>query len=90
MPPKSSTSAEYREIIDNIKKGRFASIYILMGEEPYYIDLIADAIEKYAVKEENRDFDQLIFYGAEADLDVVMASARQFPVMGYRQLVILQ
>ncbi|MDE6342279.1 MAG: DNA polymerase III subunit delta [Muribaculaceae bacterium] len=90
MPPKTNTSSEYREILDNIRKGLFAPIYILMGEEPYYIDLIVDAIEKYAVKEENRDFDQLIFYGAEADLDVVMASARQFPVMGERQLVILK
>lgn len=90
MAAKNSTSSEYREIIDNIKKGQFASIYLLMGEEPYYIDLIVEAIEKHAVKEENKDFDQLVFYGAEADLDVVMASARQFPVMGDRQLVILK
>ncbi|MBD5278709.1 MAG: DNA polymerase III subunit delta [Bacteroides sp.] len=90
MPPKSNTSPSYREIIDNIKKHNFASVYILMGEEPYYIDLIVDAIEKNVVKEENRDFDQLVFYGADADLDVVIASARQYPVMGDMQLVIFK
>ena len=61
-----------------------------MGEEPYYIDLIVDALEHSAVKEENRSFDQLIFYGADSDIDIVIASARQYPVMGDRQLVILK
>lgn len=90
MPPKSSNSLSYRDILDNIKKGQIAPLYILMGDEPYYIDLIVDALEQYAVKEENKDFDQQVFYGADADLDVVVASARQFPVMGDRQLVILK
>lgn len=61
-----------------------------MGEEPYYIDLIVDALENSVVKEENQAFDQLVYYGADSDLEVVMASARQYPVMGELQLVILK
>ena len=61
-----------------------------MGEEPYYIDLIVDALERNVVKEENQAFDQLVFYGADSDLEIVIASARQYPVMGDRQLVILK
>lgn len=90
MPPKSTKDLSYRDVLDRIRKRDFASVYILMGEEPYYIDLLVDALEKTVVAEENRSFDQLIFYGADADLDVVMASARQYPVMGDRQIVILK
>lgn len=86
----SNKELTYRDILDSIKKREFASVYILMGEEPYYIDLIVDAIEQTAVSEENRAFDQLVFYGADSDLDVVIASAQQYPVMGDRQLVILK
>ena len=90
MPPKASKDLSYRDVLDRIKKKNYASVYLLMGEEPYYIDLIVDALERNVVKEENQAFDQLVFYGADSDLDVVMASARQYPVMGDRQLVILK
>lgn len=90
MPPKTSKEPTYRDVLDKIKKREFAYVYLLMGEEPYYIDLIVDAIERSVVLEENRAFDQLIFYGADADLDVVVASAQQYPVMGDQQLVILK
>lgn len=90
MPQKASKELTYRDVLDRIKKRDFASVYLLMGEEPYYIDLIVDALEKSVVKEENQAFDQLVFYGADSDLEVVIASARQYPVMGDRQLVILK
>ncbi|MBD5274587.1 MAG: DNA polymerase III subunit delta [Bacteroides sp.] len=90
MPPKVNKDLSYRDILDRIKKKDFSSVYLLMGEEPYYIDLIVDALERSVVKEENKDFDQLVFYGADSDLEVVVASARQYPVMGDKQLVILK
>lgn len=90
MPPKVNKDISYRDILDKIKKREFALVYILMGEEPYYIDLIVDALERNVVKEENQAFDQLIFYGADSDLDEVITSARQYPVMGDRRLVILK
>lgn len=90
MPPKANKELTYRDVLDKIKKKEFSSVYLLMGEEPYYIDLIVDALERNVVKDENQAFDQLVFYGADADLDVVVASARQYPVMGDCQLVILK
>ncbi|MDE6290364.1 MAG: hypothetical protein K2M16_02420, partial [Muribaculaceae bacterium] len=90
MPPKASKELSYRDVLDKIRKKDFSQVYLLMGEEPYYIDLIVEALENNVVKEENRSFDQLVFYGADSDLEVVVASARQYPVMGDRQLVILK
>lgn len=90
MPPKTNKDLSYRDVLDQIRKRNFASVYLLMGEEPYYIDLIVDALERTVVSEDNKAFDQLIFYGADSDLDVVVASAQQYPVMGDYQLVILK
>lgn len=90
MPPRTNKELSYRDVIDQIKRRNFASVYILMGEEPYYIDLIVDALERTVVSEDNKAFDQLVFYGADSDLDVVVASAQQYPVMGEHQLVILK
>lgn len=61
-----------------------------MGEEPYYLDKIVEALEKTVVAEEDKDFNQSIFYGAEADLEAVEASVRQYPMMAERRLVILK
>lgn len=90
MAPKASKELSYRDVLDRIKKREFAKVYLLMGEEPYYIDLIVDALEQTVVQEDNKAFDQLVFYGADSDLDMVLANARQYPVMGDRQLVILK
>ena len=80
----------FREIIADIRKGRPAPVYILHGEEPYYIDAIMDALESCVIEEEDRDFNQTVFYGAESVIDVVVAAAQQFPVMAQRRLVLLK
>ena len=46
----------YRDIIADIKKGTPAPVYILMGEEAYYIDLIVRHLEQDLIAEEDRDF----------------------------------
>lgn len=88
MAKKATTS--FRDIIADIRKGNPASVYILHGEEPYYIDAITDALENYVIDKDDRDFNQTVFYGAEAVMDVVVGTAQQFPVMAGRRLVLLK
>ena len=45
-----------REIIAEIRKGNIAPVYILMGEEAYFIDLIVENLEAFAVDEADKDF----------------------------------
>ena len=87
---KSDPAAEARKIISDIRKRDCAPVYILMGEEAYYIDLIVDNFEKYYIDEEDRDFNLNVFYGNDADIDYVVGVAQQFPVMSDRKLVILK
>lgn len=86
----NNTASEARKIISDIRKGVFSPVYLLMGPESYYIDMIVENIEKYAIPEEDRDFNYSVFYGNDADIDYVVGVAQQFPVMASRKLVILK
>lgn len=80
----------YKDIMTSINNNRFAPVYILMGEEDFYIDKIVEAIEKNAIEEEDKDFNLNIYYGIDADMEKVVAAAQQLPVMAPRRLVILK
>jgi DNA polymerase-3 subunit delta len=88
MAPTSQLT--YRQILADIKKKKFAPAYILSGEEAYYLDLIADALQEYVVEEEDRDFNMHLFYGNDADIDMIINTAQQYPVMAPYKLVILR
>ncbi|MDE6682799.1 MAG: DNA polymerase III subunit delta, partial [Muribaculaceae bacterium] len=81
----------FREILTTIKKGTDLSpVYILMGEETFYIDRLVEAFENHVIPESDRDFNQTVFYGNDSEIDFVVATAQQFPVMADRKLVILK
>jgi len=78
------------QLLAEIKAGDFKQIYLLMGDEPYYPDLICDTILENAVEEYARDFDQFVYYGSDTDADTVISSARGFSMYGGRVLVVLK
>ncbi len=81
----------YREILSSIRQKNFAPVYILMGEEPYYLDLLSKSLEANVIEDDTtREFNSVVFYGADASIEKVVASAQQFPAMGGLQLVMLK
>lgn len=80
----------YEEIVRDVRAGNFRPVYYLMGEEAYYIDRIADYIVSMALKEEERDFNLTVLYGAETDMGTILTAARRFPVMSVRQVVVVK
>lgn len=81
---------EVKQIVSNIKKGNIAPIYFLTGEEPYYIDKIAEYIEKSVLTEEERGFNQVILYGKEITIEDIVGNAKRYPMMAERQVVIVK
>lgn len=81
---------DHNLVIKKIEKGEFESVYFLHGEEPYFIDKITEAISKYALTEEERDFNQTVIYGKDAEIGSLIAEAKGFPMWGERKLVILK
>lgn len=78
-------------ILQDIRERRFKPVYLLMGDESYYIDLICDAIIANALNETERDFNQTILYGADVDdFALVVNAAKRFPMMAERQLIVVK
>jgi DNA polymerase-3 subunit delta len=82
--------AEFVEIIKEIREGRFSPVYFLQGEEPFFIDNISDHIEVNALEESQKGFNQYVLYGKEITLPEILGTARKYPMMGERQVVIVK
>lgn len=81
---------DYKAILKDIRDKKFQPVYALHGEEPYFIDVIADAIVENCLEEHERDFNQTIFYGRDADALTVASEAKGFPMMAERRLVVIR
>ena len=80
----------FEDICRDIVNKNFAPVYVLMGEEPYFIDKIEELLVKNVLTDTERDFNQMIFYGSDSDAVSIINSARRFPMMSKRQLVIIK
>ena len=61
-----------------------------MGEEPYYPDLVCNAIVDNCLQDWEKDFTETICYGADVDADAVATAAMRYPMMADRQLVVVR
>ena len=79
-----------REIVKDAQNGVFKPVYLLMGDEPYYVDMVCDAILEHCLDESERDFNQTVCYGADVNADAVITAARRYPMFAERQLVVVK
>lgn len=80
----------FEQIVADIKNRSFAPIYLLHGEEPYFIDAIEDAIESNLLKPEEKEFNQSILYGSETDIGSLQDMAMRYPMFSDYQLIIVR
>ncbi len=80
----------FEQIISDIHKKKYAPIYFLMGEEPYFIDMISDTIEDEVLDETEKAFNQIVVYGRDVDIDTVAQHAKSFSMMGGYMVVIVK
>lgn len=81
---------EVLKIIKDIQAGNIKPIYFLMGEEPYYIDKLAEYFEQNILQEHERDFNQTVLYGRDVTVDDIVGNAKRYPMMADRQVVIVK
>jgi len=82
-------SVSINTILKDIKKGSFAPIYFLEGEEPYFINQIESELRDKVLSDAQRDFNQTVLYGKDSKAEDVIEAARRAPMMAERQLVVL-
>lgn len=84
------TDTQCRQIVQDVRNGVFSPVYLLMGDESYYVDMVCDAIIEHCLDESERDFNQTVCYGADVDADSVITAARRYPMFAERQLVVVK
>lgn len=86
----TDTLAQYSAILADINAGKFSPVYILMGEEPYYSDVIMDAILQNVLQPDERDFNQTIVYSQDTTTADIVQACRRYPMFAQRQLVMVR
>lgn len=86
----SDCIASYNSIMKDVEARRFAGIYLLTGDEGYFIDAICDRLAGTILNEAERSFNQLTVYGQDSDPGKIVMLCRQMPMMGSYQVVIVK
>lgn len=81
---------DFQQIMTDLKKRQFKPIYFLMGEEVYYIDEITNYILNNVLTEEEKGFNQTVFYGKDVEAATVVMAARRYPMMSKYQVVVVK
>lgn len=81
---------QIKNIVSAIKEKKLKPIYFLFGDEPYYIDKIADLIAHSVLTEEEKSFNQTVLYGSDVSIYEVINYAKRFPMMAEYQVIILK
>lgn len=84
------SDADFRKICSDIAARKFAPVYLLFGEEPYFIDVISEKLSTSILNEMERAFNQTTVYGRDTDGATVASHCRQMPMMGGHTVIIVK
>lgn len=78
------------DIIKDIKARKFKPVYLLHGEEPYYIDQVIDYIGDHVLSDMEKGFNQTVLYGKDTDMATILNAAKRYPMMSEYQVIIVK
>ena len=83
------SAAMFESIMHDLKSRKYAPVYILMGDESYYIDKISDYIEQNVLDVDDRDFNQTTVFGSDVTAAQIVDLAKGYPVMPSQYRVVI-
>ena len=78
------------DILKELRAKQFYPIYYLMGEESYFIDVIADYMADHILADAEKEFNLTVVYGADTDIVSVINAAKRYPMMAEHQVIIVK
>ena len=81
---------EFESIRKDIQNRKFKPIYFLYGDETFFIDQLTADLQQYVLTDEEKTFNEHIFYGNDITIEDIVLQARQFPMMSEFQLIIVK
>ncbi len=79
-----------KQLIAELQTGKFKPVYLLMGEEDHYIDIVSAYFEDEVIDPSVRDFDMTVLYGKDVDMATVVSTAKRYPMMSPVHLVLVK
>lgn len=80
----------FDQIFSNLRNRIYHPVYLLQGEEPWYIDQISDFIENNVLNENEREFNQMIFYGRDSSVQQIVDAARRYPMFANHLVILIK
>lgn len=74
----------------DLKARRFKPVYLLHGDESFYMDQAEELFESYVLQEHEKSFNLTIAYGKDSDARQIRDAASRFPMMSEYQLIIVR
>ena len=87
---EKKSGISYEQIIKDLKARKFAPVYVLMGDESFYIDKICDFISENVLKPEEQDFNQTVVFGADVNAMQVVDMCKGYPMMAEYRVVVVK
>ncbi len=84
------SNLQFNEVAAELKKGEYRPVYFLCGDEPYFIDRITTWMQNNVLSEAEKSFNLTLLYGRDTDTETIVTTARKFPMMGSKQVVIVK
>ncbi len=81
---------QVNQLAQKINKKIYYPIYLLNGDEPYYIDKLSDFIEQKVLTDSEKPFNQTIIYGKETTANNISDAAKRYPMMASNQVIIVK
>jgi DNA polymerase-3 subunit delta len=78
------------ELLKDLKNRKYKPLYLLHGEEPYYIDLVSSFVEHKILPDAEKGFNQTVFYGKDTDIMAVLNASKRYPMMADYQVVLVK
>jgi len=78
------------DLLKDLKNRKYKPIYLLHGEEPYYIDLVSNFVEHKLLPDAEKGFNQTVFYGKDTDIMSVLNASKRYPMMADYQVVLIK
>ncbi len=85
----STSTPTFDELRKSIAAGRYAPVYLLHGEEGYYIDRLLEEFDKILPSDE-KEFNQYTLYATQTEPSAIIDICRRVPMMAQRQVVIVK
>lgn len=85
----ATPSVSFESLRKDLKARKFAPVYLLHGEEGYFIDQLVADFENI-LPDQEKDFNQYVLFAPETDMAAVADLCRRIPMMAERQVVILK